>query len=308
MPNTFAHFGVQGLTTRVLLKDTDPKLIYLGCLIPDIPWMVKRFILLFTFPAVNHHDLTLYVVVQASLFFCILLSFSIALFFSHFWKTFSVLGFNSLFHLVLDACETKWGNGVHFFAPLNWQMTNFGFFWPDSLLAYLFTILGVAFFTWTLRQSFTSPFGITLRPTVRVFSAMLPLIIYILLPIPLIRGPEDANNNYMKTLQLRQDRPGQYIEFDRASYTYLPSGGVLRSDLTLLNVAGNSPRQSATVSVQGTFVSEDSIYIHEYHVHTKWFRNSASYLAVALFGLLIVGYHLNRNTGRTEPEEKLEKR
>ena len=34
----------------------------------------------------------------------------------------SVLGLNALLHLLLDATEQKWGNGVHLLAPFSWRM------------------------------------------------------------------------------------------------------------------------------------------------------------------------------------------
>ena len=42
MPNTLAHIGVQGITTKSIFKFADLKWIYVGCIIPDLPWVLQR--------------------------------------------------------------------------------------------------------------------------------------------------------------------------------------------------------------------------------------------------------------------------
>ena len=94
MTNTLAHIGLQGLATRRILGDADFKWIYLGCIIPDIPWIFQRLIR-FTFSDINVYDLRLYATVQASLLFCFLLSLSLATISKSFWKAFIILSINS---------------------------------------------------------------------------------------------------------------------------------------------------------------------------------------------------------------------
>jgi hypothetical protein len=117
MPNALAHLGVQCLATRFLLKDVDYKWIYLGCIIPDLPWILQRIVKL-AFPSIDHYDLRLYVVIQSSFCFCFLLSAALATLSVNYWKTLAILGFNSFLHLFLDACQIKRAKGVHFLAPL----------------------------------------------------------------------------------------------------------------------------------------------------------------------------------------------
>ena len=57
-------------------------------------------------------------------------------------RVFLVLGFGVLLHLLIDACQIKWGNGPHFLVPFDWRLTNFGFFWPEQLPSHLLTALG----------------------------------------------------------------------------------------------------------------------------------------------------------------------
>ena len=42
MPNTLAHLGVGGVLTRSLVPDADLRWVYIGCVIPDVPWILQR--------------------------------------------------------------------------------------------------------------------------------------------------------------------------------------------------------------------------------------------------------------------------
>lgn len=127
MPNTLAHVGAQGMATHEVLRDADPRWMYLGCVIPDLPWILQR-ILLVAVPGVDPYAPQAYLVVQASLFGGLLVCTAAALLTDRFWQTCVILGGNAALHLVLDALQTKWGSGVHFFAPVSWTSTNWGLF------------------------------------------------------------------------------------------------------------------------------------------------------------------------------------
>ncbi len=71
MPNTLAHLGVQTLWSKAILPRADFKWISLGCILPDLPWIVQRIVTL-GLPGVNPVELRLYWIVQASLGFSLL--------------------------------------------------------------------------------------------------------------------------------------------------------------------------------------------------------------------------------------------
>ena len=128
MPNTLAHLGIQGIATRSWFRNADLKWIFIGCVIPDLPWILQR--LIWTgLPDIDRYDLRLFATAQSSLFFCLILSVALAALSKRFWKVFIILGINSLLYLLMDALQNKWANGVQFFAPFNWKMTNFDLFW-----------------------------------------------------------------------------------------------------------------------------------------------------------------------------------
>ena len=286
MPNTLAHVGFQGLTTRALLRGADFKWIYVGCILPDLPWIFQRFVRA-VFSGVDPYDLRLYVIVQSSLFFCLLLSFALATLSAHFWRTFAILGINSFLHLLLDAFQTKWANGVHFLAPFNWQLTNFGLFWPESFITYLLSGFGLAYFVWSWHDSVKIPLDLKWQPAIRVLALFALLLAYFATPLLLLDRPEKANNHFVRTLRAQQDRAGHYVEIDRVAYDDNGSEGVLRTFAREeLNVDGMPLNRSVEVSVRGTFVTQNLIRVKKYHVHAHLIRNSGSYLGLSLVALL----------------------
>ena len=80
MPNTIAHFAVNGLVTRRLLPAASLPLVYAGCVVPDLPWIAQRAINTLA-PGADPYDVRLYCVNQASLVSCILFSAAAAVVF-----------------------------------------------------------------------------------------------------------------------------------------------------------------------------------------------------------------------------------
>ena len=279
MPNTLAHLGAQGFSSRAL-KWAQPHWIATGCLIPDLPWILQR--LAARMPGIDLLDLRLYCVVQASLFFCLLLSAALAMFDRNSIAAFIIIGLNCCAHLLLDACQTKWANGVHLFAPFSWQMINFGFFWPEHAVTYLLTAAGIAYaiFLWRKAQlaaELAMPHGHK-----RLVATGL-LVAYVALPAAFMHTAERADNHFVRTLREREHRTGRRIEFDRCSYengTLSPFTG------EILASAGLALPTAATVSIKGVFLASDSIRVEAYHVHNIAFRDGASYIGIILVGII----------------------
>ncbi len=269
------------------MKDADYKWIYLGCIIPDLPWILQR-VVKSAYPGIDPYDLRLYAVVQSTFGFCLLLSLAFAALSVNYWKTFAILGFNSFLHLFLDACQTKWANGVHFLAPFNWHLTNFGLFWPESLPTYFLTVFGIGYLVWSWRRAVVIPINITWCPTIRLLALIAIITVYFALPLFLLDGPEEADNHFVKTLRTHHDWPGRHIEIDRSPFLHHTSGGIMRTFAgEELSVDGIKLDYSVpSVSVRGSFITEGQIHVNQYHVHSKWIRDGSSYLGLILVSIL----------------------
>ncbi len=279
MPNTLVHIGIHLPITRGIFRGADPKWILLGCVVPDLPWIFQRAARVFL-PGLDPVDLRLYATVQASLFFCLIFSAGAALLSRRPLRNFAILALGSALHLLLDALQIKWGNGVHFFAPFSWQMTQFGLLWPESPVTGFFTLLGlgvlIAF--GFRRTDEDAPIRRMVNlPTAWTLAGFL-LAGHLLLPLALLSGPERANNHYAATLRDKDNRIGKPIQLDRVRWEpetgiHVFSGDVLKAD-GLENVPAD------TVSIQGRFVSRDRIRVHQWKRHSAGLRNLASYVGL----------------------------
>ena len=286
MPNTLAHIGIQGIITRSIIKNADYKWILIGCVIPDAPWILQRIVRFFF--EVNPYDLRLYSTVQSSLFFCIILSFFIATFAKKYWHAFALLSFNALLHLLIDALQTKWANGIHLLAPLDWRHINFGLFWPESIITYTLAAYGFIYFLIRWPDCFKSKSKLRLRSIPLIAT----LSLYLLLPLLFLSGPEKADNHFVKTLRMTEERRGKYIEVDRGKHLISNNTHYIKvytgEEIEIEKIGTNNFNY---ISIQGTFIDNKLISVSNYHKHNVGFRDIASYM-----GLILVGLYLICNT------------
>ena len=287
MPNTLAHLGIQAIATRTLIRNADIKWVYIGAIVPDLPWILQRVIKMGP-TYIDAYDLRLYAITQASLLLCLIVSSALAALSAQFWRTLVILGLGSFFHLLLDACQIKWANGVHLLAPFDWRLLRFDFFWPENFPLYLLTAFGLLYVVVNWRQSVSMPLDLSGRSAKRLAVVITLLGTYLLLPALLLQYPEKANNHFVHTLRSVHDRTGKFIEVDRTTYIHHPSGDfLLVFSGEKLNVDGIDLDRSATVSIRGTFIAEDRIRVQKYHVHFPGFRDGASYLGLILVTLIV---------------------
>lgn len=283
MPNTLAHLGIGALVTRSLVRDADIKWIYLGCIIPDIPWISLRFLEVF-YPSLYNYDMVLYSTVQASLLFCIFISFVVSSFSNHYWRILTILVLGSILHLILDAFQIKWGNGVHFFIPFNWSITHFDLFQIESYPTYLITFISFIYVLYTFKKASLSTIDTIWPSKSRLSVSVFFLLIYIIWPFYLIDDAEGVNTRSIKVLRGAEGRIGKEVLFDRMSYVYRPEDkGQLIHWKGKSYLEGIDLKESATLSVRGSYISEDTIQVKDYKVHINGLRSSAS-----LLGLLSV--------------------
>ena len=292
MPNTIAHFAINGLVTKGIFRDSDIKWILLACVIPDLPWIIQRIIRGFI-PGMDLYDLRAYCIIQSSLIFCLLIS----AFFSFLAKNerlvFITLAFGSILHLFVDAMQFKWANGVHFFVPINWDLTRYDLFWPESIATYLLTIAGLLYVLFYFKQA-TDPavpvFKLSLN---KGLLALVFLCIWFVAPFTLIDKVYLNDNHYINTLKQIEHRQGKYIELDRNQLIVKNNKNFLRTPFgEEFEVSNIKLRNNGKISVQGRFLTPKLIHIERFHIHSN-FRDYASLVGLTII-LLIWSTYLVR--------------
>jgi len=276
LPNTLIHIAAQAPISRGLFPKIGIPWILAGTLIPDIPWILQR--VLTTWQLADPYQVRLYVTIQASLVFCLLLSLAISSLHRKPIALFLLLAVNSLMHLLLDALQIKWGNGVHLAAPLNWQTTHLGLIWPEHIIGYTVTLLGVVYLAMKLQTILGE--GFSSRQPPRWKTAVIPLVFYFLLPFMFMNQLQHSNTNYLQTLKETETRTGKEIEFDRAFYSK-EKGTVTVFTGEALSVAGSLPEESGTISLKGEFVDPQTIRSMDFHQHNHY-RDTASKVGIFL--------------------------
>ena len=282
MPNTLAHLGVAGAATRSIITAADLKWIYAGSIIPDLPWIFQRFAWMF-FPQINLYDLRLYVIIQSTLLFGFIFSFALSSLSKEHTKTFLILAFGCLIHLLLDSLEIKWANGVHLLAPLSWKLLSFNLIWNENIAMYLITLFGLIYFLLMFKKGAAVPLNFELKKITGWVLFLAATLIYFLLPIFILNQPFEADNHYVKTLKEIKERPGKYFEIDRRPYRYENDIGIINTfaneDIELPNM---KVKTSETISIKARFIDENTAEVIDYHVYSVLFRDGSTYVGLVM--------------------------
>lgn len=279
MPNVLAHIGAQGALSRGLSGSLDGRWILLGCLLPDLPWIAVRGTRIFHL-SLDPYDLRLFAIVQSSLLVTLVLCAALALVSAAPRRIFLLLSINTLLHLLLDASETKLANGVHLLAPWTWELTSWRLYWPESVPSLLLTVAGIGVLVWIWKKP-GARIGLVLRGPQVATSAVL-LLLYLLLPLLLMRQVESADNHFVRTLRQRSERVGRAVELDRVLYE---DGRVGTFAFENLAVTGVDIEGRRRVSLRGRFVDTSTVAVEELHLHWPFFRDGASYLGLGAISL-----------------------
>ncbi|MCP3887676.1 MAG: hypothetical protein GY702_02225 [Desulfobulbaceae bacterium] len=288
MPNTLCHIAIQAPLSRSLISPVELIWVVVGCLLPDLPWIALK--LLLATGIFDPYDLRLYFTAQASLFFVLVLAGGLAMWARKTWKVFLIIGANVSLHLLLDAVQIKWGNGVHFFAPFDWEMFHLDLFWPEHLLTVALTIFGL-FYLVLMWRPITQPSnyekGVLYLPNAhKLLAGALLFFIYFAAPFTFLGAMEETDTYYIKTMRHVSERPGKTIEFDRAHY-FAENQQIRIYSGEQLQIVGPQPKQSGRVSFKGTFINTKTLLSDRYHYHQD-FRDVASALGVFLSCTLLL--------------------
>ena len=302
MPNTIAHFAINGLFTRTVIRHADFKWIYFACVIPDLPWIVQRVVKSLPL-SVDLYDLRAYCIAQSSLLLCIFICIALAMFAKQRLKVFAILLIGCLLHLLLDAVQIKWANGIQLFAPFDWQLLRFDLFWPESMGTYLLTAAGLLYLIANIKKAIEPNGEEFVFNMTSLGLGMLFLIVWLTLPFAFIQSVYAADNHYISTLKDVKNRSGKEIEIDRNTYFKHEGKSIIRTSygdkIMLQNIQAVDGDK---ISLQGKFLNNHTIKVGTFHLHTK-FRDYASMLGLAcvlLIWLIFMLRCLMKKFGRIE--------
>ena len=230
---------------------------------------------------VDAFDLRLYTMAQASLALTLVLAAAVAAATVAPRVVVAILGVNALLHLLLDASEIKWGNGVHLFAPFSWRMTSFDLLDGESRLVLILTLLGAAVAVAVIVRWRPPAIDLDFRPR-RLAAAAGLMGVYLVAPVVFLGAIEATDSYSVKTLREVERRPGRTVGLDRTVFLVTPTGGVVETwNGERVPVTGPVPDHDARVSLYGTFVEPDLLRVDRYVEH-RASRDWPSYLALLL--------------------------
>jgi hypothetical protein len=287
VPNTLVHFAVQTAASRSVWRRLDPRFIFLGCLLPDVPWILRRVIVGFGVP-VDPFDIRLYTMAQASLAGTLLLAGAFSVLTRAPRLVFTVLGANALLHLLLDATEIKWGNGVHLGAPFSWRMTAFEWVSGDSVVVPALALAGALVASWEILRPPLPAIGFA-SSRARLLAAAGLLAAYFAAPLLVLDAVYASDSYSVKTVREREARPGRRIGLDRTIFHASPAGA---GEIELwtgerVRAEGTLPTHDARVSLLGTFLAPDRLRVDRLTVH-EGSRDWPTYLGLGLLVLVWV--------------------
>jgi hypothetical protein len=187
-------------------------------------------------------------------------------------------------HLLLDACQTRFGNGVAFLYPLSGKLYDFEVFWEESPVGLAMLALSVGFVAVVAKQGVAS---MTWKRPPAMWVAVL-LVGYFAMPVvtwSLMRGDDTFGMAFVSDPTSFE---GRTVGFDRnlLAGTNPP---ILRTwygrDLRLVGVPAEA-QAGDIVSVRGRY-TDGEIAVEAFHVHLRHLHDVPSMVALAVFVVIL---------------------
>lgn len=280
MPATPVHVAVQALATRVAVPKSDYRWMLVGCILPDIPWILRRILGPLGVVA-DPLQLTLYSTVQATLLFSLIASIGLAAVAHRPKRSFVTLALGASLHLLLDGVETKWGNSPDLFAPFAWGGFELDLFWPEHPVSYLLAAGGLVYLAVAWERYGSSEIPIDLSSPARMLIAGLCCVAYFAGPPLLMQEAERHDRHSVRTLKGKVPPAGAYLELDRDRYVPTDSGGRIRAYAgRWIRTDRSLGRDPAVVSLRGRLLETGELHVQAYHVHHDRARDVLSVLGL----------------------------
>jgi hypothetical protein len=281
MPNTLAHLGAQTFASRALFRQSDLRWIAVGCVVPDVPWILLRAVRA-TGAGFDPYDLRLYAIVQSSLLLAAVACAALAALSRTPWRVLALLLVNVVLHLALDALELKWGNGVVVEAPFGWTVRSLDLLAPESPVILGLSLLGLAVLIAAARRAPAGEPSWARWPRRPALVAAL-LALYLATPLAFLDAAEAAGAHHIDVLRPPAPRAGKAVALYGVALREDASGA--RSVRTFageaLRVEGlAAAAEPGVVSLRGRFVDEQTVRVEALHRHWPRIREAASLLGL----------------------------
>ncbi len=290
MPSTLTHVALQVPAARVLGGAGAVPWVLASCIIPDIAWILQR-----AFKAVwwgseeIFYDVRLLAIAQSSLLLSGVLCAALAIVARPSGRALLALLLGCAVHLLLDALQLRWGNGVHLGLPFVWTAWSPGSVDPDAPAFAAVALVGAAACVFLIARP---PRRQELQLTRGRLTASVALVAaFFVLPWVLMAPLERADNHSIGSLRAEQ-RHGREVSLYRAHYFPPETPGGDPVLLTLVSeplrvTSGLDLAARARVSVRGRFAGPDRLEVIEAHVHPHERRSIYSVLGLALSGWIL---------------------
>ena len=277
IPNTLVHVAIHSAVFGPLRAPFAA--VFAGCVTPDLPWIVRRLIDM-TSISLEPISALAYFIAQASLVGCVFPCIAFGFLFTNFKPVAALALLGCLVHLLLDSLQVKWGNGVHLFAPYDWEILSLSVFQIDSVFTNLLTFAGIIPFLFVTKARHDARL-LCLNP-VRLAGCCICLIAYFAVPFLFISDVVASNSRYLQTLENKDERRGKMLELDRETasvtgdtwYTTTHIGEVL----AIVNPDANMT-DGGTYSFRAEFYDEREIWLIDWKRHSGM-RDIASYIGL----------------------------
>lgn len=286
MPNTLAHIGIQSVLGRAIVPMANLHWVLMSCIVPDVPWMLQK--LLRSMPVtLDLIDMRTYAIAQSSLLFCLILAAALAFSSRTVMGTFGILASGSLLHLLLDATQIKWGNGVILFAPFDWSLKSFELYWPEQAPSQILTAFGAIWIVTLWVRKGPEPIKIPKFSKIKCLLSAACVVAWVVGPLFLKSTVESKNLHDTQTLRKIEERAGKSIAIDRNNIIDSADGSAVLSLWTgeVLNLSSDEKAIPAEglISIKGVFENSNTVIVTNLYQHQENSRDRFAYA-----GLLII--------------------
>ncbi len=277
MPDLLTHFGATYLLSRPLPWRIDLRLLFLGALLPDLPWILSR--VLKTLTPLDPINLSAYLIPFSTPLVVLLVAACIALLHQRPLTCFAILGTAGLLNIVLDCLQTRPVSGPLLLYPLSFHRYSLHWFWPEDIISYVAVGVSLVCMAFAMRRPI-GPTPFRLRNLRLVVSLLFGIcVLTVLTHKPLI-----AQNVYNLGFASQPENwEGQWVTLESRRVVDRNLVEVERSRGLRVQIKGDVELYPGEVVSLGGFYRDGKIYTEMVHRHRRGLRNLFSYVALLIF-------------------------